>query len=159
MVSFTMSQSLRSAVTFFALLLAADPAVCEIQEKPATNMRDVQMHFKTCLTPFHEADGSQINVYFSVKRDGQIFGRPRAVWYAANSDGQDHNGQDHKSILADFLRAFRSCTPLHLDAEVAAGIPGKVYFLQFKGSAAGPQVIVRPYGSEGPPLIGDWYWW
>jgi hypothetical protein len=124
-------------VTLFALL-ASGPAVCEApQEKPAATMRDVREHFKACLQPFHEADGSQINVYFSVKSDGQIFGRPRAVWLGSNV-----NEEDHMKILSDFLRAFEGCMPLQLDNRMAKGIPGKVYSLQFKGGAAGAEVIV-----------------
>jgi hypothetical protein len=116
-------------------------------------MRDVQTHFRACLQPFHEADGSQITICFSVRSDGQIFGRPRAVRF-----GSKVSEEDRKNILTDFLRAFRNCTPLQLDTRMAEAIPGKVYFLQFKGNAAGSEVLVGPYGSQGPPLIGDDNW-
>src|ERR1700719_3165136 len=76
-----------------ALLIACLEICMASQEKPATNMRDVQSHFRDCLQPFHEADGSQIMLYFSVKRNGQIFGDPRAVWY-----GSDVGARDRESI-------------------------------------------------------------
>jgi hypothetical protein len=152
-VSLAMLQNPRLVVTLFALL-ASSPGVCETsEEKPAATMRDVQAHFRACLTPFHEADGSQITVYFSVKRNGQVFGRPRAVWFGSNV-----KEEDRKKILSDFIRAFRNCTPLQLDHRMAEGIAGSVYFLQFKGAAAGPEVVVRPFGSEGPPLVEGGRW-
>ena len=77
------------------------------EEKPATNMRDVQSHFRDCLH-IHEADGSQIMLYFSVKRNGQIFGGPRAVWYGSDVGA----GDKIERILSDFVRAFESCMPL-----------------------------------------------
>jgi hypothetical protein len=108
-----------------ALLIACLDICMASEERPATNMRDVQSHFGDCLQPFHEADGSQIMLYFSVKRNGQIFGGPRAVWY-----GSDVGVQDRNRILSDFVRAFESCMPLRLSNLMAEAIPGKVYFLQ-----------------------------
>ena len=77
-----------------ALLIACLEICMASEEKPATNMRDVQSHFRDCLQPFHEADGSQIMLYFSVKRNGQIFGGPRAVWF-----GSDVSVQERERIL------------------------------------------------------------
>jgi hypothetical protein len=125
----------------------------EPAKEPAKTMRDVQAYFKECLQPFHEADGAQINIYFSVRRDGRIYGRPRVVWFSP----RDENADDRHAILGDFLRSFEACTPLQLSPLMAESIPGKVYYLQFNGSADGAKVIVRPFGSEGPPLIDDWW--
>jgi hypothetical protein len=132
-------------------LLVVCPEICMAsEEKPATNMRDVQSHFRDCLQPFHEADGSQINLYFSVKRNGQVFGRPREVWF-----GSEVSVQDRERILEDFASAFESCMPLQLSSLMAESIPGKVYYLQFNGAREESEVIVKPYGSEGPPLNDD----
>ena len=139
-----------------ALLIACLEICMASEEKPATNMRDVQYHFRDCLQPFHEADGSQIMLYFSVKRNGQIFGGPRAVWY-----GSDVGARDRERILSDFVRAFESCMPLRLSNLMAEAIPGKVYYLQFNGGREGPQVIVKPFGSDippPPPPIDDHRW-
>ena len=139
-----------------ALLIACLEICMASEEMPATNMRDVQSHFRDCLQPFHEADGSQITLYFSVKRNGQIFGGPRAVWY-----GSDVGARDRERILSDFVRAFESCMPLRLNNLMAEAIPGKVYYLQFNGGREGSQVIVKPFGSDippPPPPIDDHRW-
>ena len=136
-----------------ALLIACLEICMASEEKPAANMRDVQSHFRDCLQSFHEADGSQIMLYFSVKRNGQIFGGPRAVWY-----GSDVGVRDREHILSDFVRTFESCMPLRLSNLMAEAIPGKVYYLQFNGGREGSQIIVRPYGGEGPPIFDDDGW-
>jgi hypothetical protein len=135
-------------------LLIACPEICVAsEEKPATNMRDVQSHFRGCLQPFHEADGSQIDLYFSVNRNGQVFGHPREVWF-----GSKISVQARERILSDFARAFESCMPLQLNNLMAESIPGKVYYLQFIGGREGSEIIVKAYGSEGPPLNEDDSW-
>jgi hypothetical protein len=136
-----------------ALLIACLDICVASEEKAATNMRDVQSHFRDCLQPFHEADGSRIILYFSVKRNGQIFGDPRAVWF-----GSDVRVQERERILSDFTRAFESCMPLQLNNFMAETIPGKIYYLQFNGGRDGSQIIVKPYGSEGPPIFDDDRW-
>src|ERR1700722_4490755 len=103
-----------------ALLIACLEICMASEEKPATNMRDVQSHFRDCLQPFHEEEGSQIMLYFSVKRKGQIFGDPRAVW-----DGSDVGVRGRERILSDFVHAFDSCMPLRLSNLMAEAIPGK----------------------------------
>ena len=136
-----------------ALLIACLEICMASEEKPAANMRDVQSHFRDCLQSFHEADGSEIILYFSVKRNGKIFGGPRAVWI-----GSDVSVQERERILSDFARAFESCMPLQLNNFMAESIPGKVYYLQFNGGREGSQIIVRPYGGEGPPIFDDDGW-
>src|SRR3984957_19205776 len=86
-----------------ALLIACLEICMASEEKPAANMRDVHSHFRDCLQPFHEADGSQIIFYFSKKRNGQIFGGPRAVWF-----GSDVSVQERERILSDFARVRES---------------------------------------------------
>jgi hypothetical protein len=136
-----------------ALLIACLEICMASEEKPAANMRDVQSHFRDCLQSFHEADGSEIILYFSVKRNGKIFGGPRAVWI-----GSDVSVQERERILSDFARAFESCLPLQLNNFMAEAIPGKVYYLQFNGGREGSQIVVRPYGGEGPPIFDDDGW-
>jgi hypothetical protein len=128
------------------------PIDAPTKKEPAKNMRDVAAYLKDCLQPFHKADGAQINVYFSVRRDGRIYGRPRVVWFGSKNENTD----ERRMILGDFLHSFEACTPLQLSPNLAESIPGKVYYLQFNGSTEGAKVLVRPFGSEGPPLIDDW---
>ena len=133
--------------------LTAVSAVCEAaQEKSASSMRDVQSHFAACFQPPQDAKGSQITFYFSLTRDGQVYGRPRIVWF-----GFKGSPENRKLLAADFLNAFKRCLPVPLSEGMARTIPGKVYFLQFDVAAQGSKstrVALRPYGSHGPYASG-----
>ncbi len=112
-------------------------------------MHDLQTYFAACFQPPQEADGTRITFYFSVKSDGEIFGRPRLVWL-----GYGGSAEDRKHFLSGFRESFAQCLPLRLNAEMARTIPGKVYFLQFIVDAqGGSQVLLRPFGSMGDPLV------
>ncbi len=112
-------------------------------------MWDLQAYFATCFQPPHEAEGTRITFYFSLRSDGAIFGRPRVVWF-----GYGGSQDDRKRFVSGFRNAFNQCLPLQLNAEMARTIPGKVYFLQFiVGTEGATQVLLRPYGSMGDPLV------
>jgi hypothetical protein len=139
---------LRSLI--FVAALAAIPALgAPVQDKPAATMRDLQAYFATCFQPPPEADGTRITFYFSLKSDGVIYGRLRVVWL-----GYGGSRDERKSFISGFRDAFAQCLPLRLNAEMARTIPGKVYFLQFAvGPQGGAQVLLRPFGSMGDPLV------
>jgi hypothetical protein len=139
---------LRSLIIVAAL--AAAPALgAPAQEKPAASMHDLQTYFAACIQPPQEADGTRITFYFSLKSDGEIYGRPRVVWL-----GFSGNKDDRKRLISGLRASFAQCLPLQLNAEMARTIPGKVYFLQFIIDAQGEtQVLLRPFGSMGDPLV------
>ncbi len=112
-------------------------------------MHDLQLYFADCIKPPPEADGTRFTYYFSLKGDGTVFGRPRIVWL-----GYGGGPEDRKRLISGFRDAFQQCLPLRLDALMSRTIPGKVYFLQFKVGAQGDtEVMLRPYGSMGDPLV------
>jgi hypothetical protein len=113
-------------------------------------MADVRMHFASCVEQPYDADGTQVTAYFSLKSDGEIYGKPRIVL-----QGYQGNQDDRRLVIANFLKSFDLCLPLPLDEEFAKTIVGKVYFLQFRFSTRGwprTEVKFRPYGSAGFPL-------
>ena len=126
-------------------------AVCATgQERPASNMREVQAHFADCFRPPHDADGLRITFYFSLTQAGQVYGRPRVVLLGFNG-----SPENRRLFVADSLKAFNGCLPPPLDEALARTIVGKVYFLQFivLASAESTKVILRPYGSHGAPVV------
>ena len=138
-----------------AIIVAAITAVSAVgatgQERPASNMHDVQAHFADCFRLPHDADGSRITFYFSLTRAGQVYGQPRIVWL-----GFRGSPESRRLFVTDFLKAFNGCLPLPLNEALARTIVGKVYFLQFIVRASGSEsneVILRPYGSHGAPVV------
>ncbi len=153
------------SLAILAVVLTAMPAFCAraqdrpvqdkseqdkpVQDRPAATMHDLQTYFGTCFQPPQEADGTRITFYFSLKSDGEIFGRPRLVWL-----GYSGSVEDRKRLVFGFRESFAQCLPLQLDAEMARTIPGKVYFLQYiVGAEGSAQVLLRPFGSMGDPLV------
>jgi hypothetical protein len=133
-----------------ASLIVATPLHATAQDAREASMADVRMHFASCIEQPHDADGTQVTAYFSLKSDGEIYGKPRIVL-----PGYPGSQDDRRLIIADFLNSFDRCLPLPLDEDFARTIPGKVYFLQFRFGTRGSlrtEVRFRPYGSAGFPL-------
>ncbi|WP_020175573.1 hypothetical protein [Methyloferula stellata] len=132
-----------------AALVAGPAQGAPVQENPAASMHDLQTYFAACVQPPQEADGTRITFYFSLKSDGAIYGRPRVVWL-----GYSGNRDDRKRLISGLRASFVQCLPLRLNAEMSRTIPGKVYYLQFIVGAEGEtQVLLRPFGSMGDPLV------
>jgi hypothetical protein len=138
-------------LAIIAAAITAVSAVCATaQERPASNMREVQAHFADCFRPPHDADGLRITFYFSLTQAGQVYGRPRVMLLGFNG-----SPENRRLFVADSLKAFNGCLPPPLDEALARTIVGKVYFLQFivRASAESTKVILRPYGSHGAPVV------
>ena len=129
-----------------AILLLA-PLAAHAEQKPAATMHDLQDHFAACFQPPAGAGGTRITFYFSLKSDGQVFGRLRTIWF-----GFKGSVADRKTSIARFDDMFAACLPLSLSTDLARTIPGKVYYLQYEvgGSGKATEVLLRPYGSDIP---------
>ena len=147
--------SVRTHTSSLPIIVAAITTVSAVcatgQERPASNMREVQAHFADCFRPAQHADGSRITFYFSLTRAGQVYRQPRIVWLGFNG-----SPESRRLFVSDLLKAFNGCLPLPLNEALARTIVGKVYFLQFIVRASGSEsneVILRPYGSHGAPVV------
>jgi len=132
------------------MLLVAALAPClatPAQDRLAANMRDVEGHFAQCIQP-PDAD-AQVIFYFSMKSDGALQGRPRIVWYGDKDEPQ----KERTTLLSEYRDAIEQCMPVHLDEHMASTIPGKVYLLKITVADHKADVLIRPYGSMGPPLV------
>jgi len=139
------------SLSFFAaaagLLVPAFCVASPAKGPRAANMRDVEGYFSRCIEP--PQGDAQVVFYFSMKADGGIQGHPRLVWYGA----KDEPEQARVALLKDYRAAIEQCLPVHLDEHMADTIPGKVYFLKITVADRKAGVVLRPYGSMGPPLI------
>ncbi len=115
-------------------------------------MADMRTHFTQCIAEPPDADGTLVTVYFSLKSDGEIFGKPRVVLY-----GYQGSEDSRQQIISGLLNSFDKCLPLQLSPDMARTTPGQVYFLQFRFGAKGApktEVKLRPFGSGSP--IDPW---
>lgn len=150
-------RTVRCLVLAGAVAPADGPALAmPSQEKPAANLHDLRDHFAACFRPPTEAAGTRLTFYFSLNNKGQVIAQPRTTWLG-------FKGSDDEKLrrLAGFSTAFTKCLPLPMSEQLAATIPGKVYFLQYivADKGGGSQVLLRPFGSHyygggGEPALG-----
>ncbi|MBZ9857583.1 hypothetical protein LB566_27760 [Mesorhizobium sp. CA13] len=89
-------------------------------------MDEVGTAIQACWTPPADAGNSIVTLSFSFKRDGTLLGPPRPT--AAKVAGDD---KARKSFIDAATAAVKNCTPLNLSPQLAQGIAGNVFTLQF----------------------------
>lgn len=74
--------------------------------------------------------GAIVVLRFSLRRDGSLFGEPRATWSSRQTD---------PALMERFSRsaieAVHRCTPLRLSDRFGAGIAGRPFSIRFHGRA------------------------
>ncbi|TIT60943.1 MAG: hypothetical protein E5W63_12830, partial [Mesorhizobium sp.] len=73
-----------------------------------------------------DAGNSTVTLSFSFKRDGTLIGPPRPT--AAKVAGDE---KARKSFIDTAVAAVKNCTPLNFSPDLAQGIGGNVFTLQF----------------------------
>lgn len=129
--------SLALAVTFFT----APYAVAE----PLNTMDDVGQALHACWKAPAGSQKSAVTLRFSFKRDGSLIGPPQTA--AVEFQGKDATAR--KTFINAAISAVKDCTPLTLSPELAQGIGGQVFTMQFVapeacGGDCDKEASVRP---------------
>ncbi|TPK40401.1 hypothetical protein FJ867_00360 [Mesorhizobium sp. B2-5-3] len=101
-------------------------ATCPSAAAQLNTMEEVGTAIQACWTPPVDAGNSIVTLSFSFKRDGTLLGPPRPT--AAKVAGDD---KARKSFIDAAMTAVKNCTPLSLSPQLAQGIAGNVFTLQF----------------------------
>ena len=70
--------------------------------------------------------GMELTVRLSLKRSGEVLGRPRITYYKAAGD-KDFQDRFSRSVLV----AFERCTPLPLTSALGSAIAGRPFTFRF----------------------------
>jgi len=137
-----MTQLLNRLSLALAMTLSTTPSV---MAGPLTTMDDVGKALHACWTAPEGSRKSTVTLRFSFKRDGSLIGPPRTA--AIDFPGNDAAAR--KSFIDAAISAVRDCTPLTLSPELAQGIGGQVFTMQFVspdacGGDCNRQASVRP---------------
>ncbi|MDX8490556.1 hypothetical protein RFN29_03090 [Mesorhizobium sp. VK22B] len=89
-------------------------------------MNEVGATLQACWTPPANSGNSSVTLSFSFKRDGTLIGPPKPT--AIKVSGNDKARQAYVDAAT---AALRNCLPLSFSPDLAKGIPGKVFTLQF----------------------------
>lgn len=115
----------RRLLVLSALVALTLPAGAE----PLNTMDDVGAKILSCWSPPAGIRNSVVSMRFSFKRDGSLLGPPRP----ANIDVAGDEDQ-RKQFIAAATEAIEQCTPVELTPDLARGIGGQVFTLQFTTS-------------------------
>ena len=105
-----------------ALCLALSPAA--VQAEPANTLHDMWDRLQTCLSAAHGSDelanGSEITILFTLRRDGSQLGRPRITHSDLRGDLDDQ-----KKFVANVVSAIDGCLPLDITPGLGGAIAGR----------------------------------
>ncbi len=94
--------------------------------QPFTTMDQVGQAIMACWKPPAEVKKSSVTLRFGFKTDGSLLGPPRATFV-------DVEGSDdvRKQFVGAAISAVESCTPVELAPDLAEGIGGQVFTMEF----------------------------
>jgi hypothetical protein len=91
-----------------------------------TTMKEVGAAIKACWTPPAEARNSSVTLSFSFKRDGTLIGPPRPTAVKVTGDAKAR-----QSFIDAATQALQHCLPLSFSPDLAKGIAGTIFTVQF----------------------------
>jgi hypothetical protein len=104
------------------LSIAASPSVAA----PLKTMDAVGAAIRACWNPPAGSKDSFVTLGFSFKRDGTLIGPPRPTAFGVPGDAQAQ-----KQFVDAAVAAIEGCVPLEFSAELANGIGGQVFTMEF----------------------------
>ncbi|WP_370647905.1 hypothetical protein [Phyllobacterium meliloti] len=112
---------------------------------PLNTMDDVGKALQACWTAPQGVQKSTVTLRFSFKRDGSLIGPPTTA--AIDFPGKDATAR--KSFIDAAISAVKDCTPLTFSSDLAQGIGGQVFTMQFAspdtcGGDCNREASVRP---------------
>ena len=128
---FTEDSVKRSLALSVCLVMAASHAIAD----PLVTMDQVGKAIMACWQPPAGATKSSVTLSFSFNRDGALIGPPRSTAIDVAGDGDDR-----KQFVEAAVSAVESCTPVQLSPDLAQGIGGQVFTMEFTTADRTPAV-------------------
>ena len=105
-----------------ALSIAVSPSIAA----PLKTMDAVGAAIRACWKPPAGSKDSFATLSFSFNRDGMLIGPPRPTAFGVPGDAQAQ-----KQFVDAAVAAVERCVPLEFSAELADGIGGQVFTMEF----------------------------
>lgn len=105
------------------ILMGSTGHASPMQSHPASSLHDLWEALGTCARHVEvgpEAAGSQLTILFTLKRDGNLQGKPR-ITYSRLIGAAD----DQRAFLSVTLSAIASCFPVAVTEGLGAAIAGR----------------------------------
>jgi hypothetical protein len=122
----------RFLVLLAALVLLPLPAFAVV---PLSTMNQVGKAVLACWKPPAGIKNSSVTLSFSFKKDGTLIGPPQ-------STSIDVQGDDNirRQFIAAAMDAVEQCTPVQFAPDLAQGIAGQVFSMEFATADRSPDV-------------------
>ncbi len=87
---------------------------------PANSLRELFHNVDLCLKKSAIAQAGEITIYFSLRQDGSLFGRPRVTYVRVWRDAAEQS-----RFMESVAAAFDSCMPAQITPSLGMAIAGR----------------------------------
>ena len=112
------------ATLFLTVVLPPGPALAA----PANTLDELWAELGACLRGSGPKDGWELTVVFTVKRDGELFGKPRLTYSKLPPDANKQ-----KQIAENVAKALNGCLPLSITDGLGGAIAGRPLAIRLVG--------------------------
>jgi hypothetical protein len=127
---------MKSPKQFLVLLVASIMLPLPVQAVVAlTTMNQVGKAVLACWKPPAGVKNSSVTLSFSFKKDGSLIGPPRST--SIDVDGDKNIRQQ---FVAAAIDALEQCTPVKFSSDLAQGIAGQVFTMEFATADRNPGI-------------------
>ncbi len=97
-------------------LMSGAPA----EAAPANSLRELFHNIDLCLKKASIAQAGEITIYFSLRQDGSLFGRPRVTYVRVWRDSAEQS-----RFMESVAAALDSCMPAQITPSLGMAIAGR----------------------------------
>ena len=88
--------------------------------EPANSLRELMANLDRCLSKSSFAQPGEITLFFSLRQDGSLFGKPRVTSLQA-----PHDSAGQSLFLESVASAFDRCFPAEIAPKLGMAVAGK----------------------------------
>jgi len=93
---------------------------------PINTLQEIGPALSACWNQPPGTQNFEVTVSFSLKRNGEVLGKPRITFSHFNGDRDEQ-----KLILDSILQALDECTPLNLTPSLGGAVAGRIFTITF----------------------------
>ena len=111
-----------------AVLLASTAAVAQQAPAgpPVNTLQEMGTALWSCWTPPPDTQNFQVTIRFSLKRSGEVLGKPTITYSTFNG-----TNEEQRIIMDRILASLDACTPVNLTPALGGAVAGRMLIMTF----------------------------
>jgi hypothetical protein len=93
---------------------------------PVNTLQEMGAALWSCWTPPPGTQNFEVTIRFSLKRSGDVLGKPRITFSTFNGDPQEQ-----RLIMNMILSSLEMCTPVNVTPGLGAAVAGRILTMTF----------------------------